>query len=212
MAIVLSLTACGAESTDQQVSASASTSAEAPPPTAEPTPMAAAAPDALPFRDFLQTVGVFGTPTPVAAIDGLTVTVPLPAGWHRYSDPLFATGVDFVSMASDPSLYPSVQLMAIRLDGAFDARDALQYATTDALPPGSTDVVGSFDDYQGSPSLMMQGVHEDSRHFIRMVIADAPSTSSRYLVELIVATQLDQPIAASPELQEIVNGLSVVVT
>lgn len=213
-------TACGGqEAAPQETSSTAATSslttaAAAPtviPPTSVPTPMAPPAPDALPFRDYLESIGVFGQPVPVSGTEGLTVTVPLPAGWTRYTDPIFATGVDYVTRGDDPSLYPSVQLMAIQLNGEFDPRDALRHATTDALPAQSTDAVESFDDYRGFPSAMAQGVDADSENYVRMVIVDVPSTASRYLVELIVATKLDEPIASSPDLQEIINGFTVTV-
>lgn len=171
--------------------------------------MAPPAPDALPFRDYLETIGVSGQPAPVAGTNGLTVTVTVPPGWSRYTDPVFATGVDYVSRGDATN--PSVQLMAIKLDGEFDPRDALRHATTDALPPGTTDAVESFDDYQGFPSLLARGVDGDSEHFVRYVIADVPSTASRYLVELIISTKLTEPIADSPDLQQIINGFSVTV-
>jgi hypothetical protein len=177
--------------------------------TSAPTPMPPPAPDALPFRDYLAGIGVTGAPSPVSNTPGLTVTVPLPPGWSRYTDPVFATGVDYVSKGDATN--PSVQLMAIALTGTFDPRDAIRHATTDMLPPGTTDAVESFDDYQGFASAMAQGVDVGSEHFARYVIAEVPSTSSRYLVELIVSTKLDQTIAQSPDLQQIINGFSVAV-
>lgn len=221
LAMALLVSGCGGAEPDE-VSSTPSTAsatsesmaapAPAPPPsvTSTPTPMAPPAPDALPFRDYLETIGVTGAPAPVAGTNGLTVTVPIPAGWNRYTDPIFGTGVDYVSRGDTTN--PSVQLMAIKLDGDFDPRDALRHATTDALPPGTTDAVESFDDYQGFPSMMAQGVDGDSEQYARYVIVDVPSTASRYLVELIIATKLDEPIAQSPDLQQIINGFSVAVT
>lgn len=171
--------------------------------------MAPPAPDAPPFRDYLASIQVTGRPVPVGATPGLTVTVPLPPGWTRYQDPIFATGVDYVSRGDATN--PSVQLLAIQLDGQFDPRDALRHATVDALPPRTVDAVESFDDYQGWPSVMAQGTDGESEHYIRYVIADVPSTASRYLVELIISTELSETIANSPDLQQIVNGFTVTV-
>ncbi|MCW2521110.1 MAG: lipoprotein LpqT, partial [Mycobacterium sp.] len=92
------------------------------------------------------------------------------------------------------------------------AREAIRHANSDALAPTATDVTESFDDYDGFPSAATQGTSGGAQHYSRIVLADVPSTKTRYLVQLTVATQVDQPIAQSPALNGIVSGFKVAVS
>jgi hypothetical protein len=164
------------------------------------------------FRDYLASIGVTGTPARFDNTPGLQVTVPIPDGWTRAGDPLFATGIDFVQPLGGKGTYPSATLMAIALNGDFDPKDAIHHANTDALPPTATNRTESFEDYQGFPSAAAQGVAGTSQHYSRIVIATVPSDGKRYLVQLTVTTLVDQPIAASPALSSIISGFKVTVT
>ena len=63
--------------------------------------------------------------------------------------------------------------------------------------------------YDGFPSAAAQGTLANAQHYSRIVLADVPSASARYLVQMTVTTKSDQPIAQSPPLTEIVSGFTV---
>lgn len=166
----------------------------------------------VPFRNYLAAIGVTGEPEHFDKTPGLQVTVPVPDGWARTSDPLFATGIEFVQPVGDQGRSPTTTLMAIGLNGDFDPKAAIHHANTDALPPSATDVTESFDDYQGFPSAAAQGITGASQHYSRIVIATVPSSGRRYLVQLTATTPKDQPIAQTPALNTVIAGFTVTVT
>lgn len=211
LTLAAALAACGSVQTDQTASSTSTTTSTVAMPQLTP---AATSPSGkpVPFRDYLSSIGVSGLPVHFDATPGLEVTVPIPTGWARTSDPLFATGVEFVQPVGLAGNYPSTTLMAIGLIGDFDPGEAVRHANVDALPPMATGVTESFDDYQGFPSAAAQGNAADVQHYSRIVIATVPSTGKRYLVQLTATTRLDQPIAQSPALTDIVAGLKVTVT
>lgn len=205
LAVPLLLAGCGSDGAqsrdDSTPTTTAPSSAQPPPPGRE-----------LPFKDYLETIGVHGRPVQFSDAKGLAVNAPVPAGWERSHDPLFAGGMDFISEVGNTSNYPSVVLMAIQLDGEFDPKREIRHANVDALPPRTTDVTESFDDYQGFPSALAEGNEGSTQRYSRIVIATVPSTGVRYLVQLTVATKADQPIAATPALKSIVDGFTVAVS
>ena len=205
LAISLLLAGCGSEPNDVPTP---------PPTTSAPasTTSAAALPPVpdIPFRDYLASIGVTAQPVPIAEAAGLEVTVPVPAGWARAAEPLFAAGLEFVRQIGATGDAPSATLMAIRLDGDFDPKDAIRHANVDALPPRATGVTQSFDDYQGLPSAQAQGVSDGAEHYSRFVIATVPPAGPHYLVQLTATSPDTQPIAQSPELTDIIDGFTVV--
>jgi hypothetical protein len=212
LAVPLLLAGCGsdgAQTHDDSATASASPSSAQPPTTGRPAPPPGRE---LPFKDYLETIDVHGRPVQFSDAKGLTVSVPVPAGWERSNDPLFAGGMDFIGEVGNTSSYPSVVLMAIQLDGEFDPAREIRHANVDALPPRSTNVTESFDDYQGFPSALAEGNEGSTQRYSRIVIATVPSTGVRYLVQLTVATKADRPIATTPALKSIVDGFAVAVS
>ncbi|HYO03578.1 MAG TPA: LpqN/LpqT family lipoprotein [Mycobacterium sp.] len=166
----------------------------------------------LAFKDYLASINVTGEPVHLDKAPGLAVTVPVPDGWAQTSDPLFSTGVEFVQPVGAAGSFPSATLMAIRLVGDFDPKDAIRHANSDALAPTATNVSESFDDYDGFPSAATQGISGGDEHFSRIVLADVPSTSERYLVQLTATTPADQPIAQSSPVKDVVSGFKVAVS
>lgn len=212
LAMTLLLAACGS-ATDKATSSTSATSTTTTSSIPAMTPVSTPATGKpVPFRDYLSSIGVTGEPVHFDNTPGLVVTVPVPDGWARTSDPLFATGIDFVQPLGDTGNHQTTTLMAIGLNGDFDPKDAIHHANTDALPPAATDVTESFDDYQGFPSAATQGVTGGTQHYSRIVIATVPSNGKRYLVQLAVTTPTDQPIAQSPALNSVVSGFTVTVT
>jgi Probable lipoprotein LpqN len=217
-ALALALTLAGCNSGTGSDGAS-TTSATPVPSTPTVAPMTPVPPPAtqqpgrpVAFRDYLASIDVTGEPARFDKAPGLSVTVPVPDGWARTPDPLFATGIEFVQPVGSDGSFPSVTLMAIKLIGAFDPKDAIRHANTDALPPNATDVTESYDDYDGFPSAAAQGVAGGVEHYSRIVLADVPSTSQRYLVQMTVTTRADQAIAQSPQLSAIVAAFKVEVS
>jgi hypothetical protein len=202
LAVALLLAGCGSKAADDAT----------PPPAASSsaTPSAAPLPQVpnVPFRDYLTSINVTAQPLPIAEATGLEVTVPVPDGWVRANEPLFAAGLEFIRQIGVTGNAPSASLMAIRLDGAFDPKVAIEHANTDALPPRATDVTQSFDDYKGLPSAQAQGVSDGAEHYSRFVIATVPQAGTHYLVQLTV-TNPSGPIAQSPPLTQIIDGFTV---
>jgi hypothetical protein len=211
LATTLLLAGCGSGGTasDGASSSTTATSTNAVP-AMTPAPPTTGRPQS--FKDYLASIGVTGEPVHLDQAPGLAVTVPVPDHWARSVDPLFSTGVEYIQPVGVEDSLPSVTLMAIRLTGDFDPKDAIRHANADALPPSATVVTESFDDYDGFPSAVRQGMAGGTAHYNRIVLAEVPSTKQRYLVQLTVAASPDQPIAASPELSSIIGGLKVTVT
>ncbi|TPG35813.1 LpqN/LpqT family lipoprotein [Mycolicibacterium hodleri] len=218
--LVTAMVVAGCSAGGDGASSSAPTSSSAPAattstiPTMTPSPPPATPPTGKPmaFRDYLASIDVTGVPKHLDETPGLAVTVPVPDGWAQTNDPLFATGVEYVQPVGTEGDAPSVTLMAVELDGAFDPRDAVRHANADALPPTATGVTESFDDYDGFPSAATQGVSGGTQHYNRIVIADVPSTGKRYLAQLTVTTPKDQLIASTPALNTVVSGFKVAVS
>jgi hypothetical protein len=208
--MALLLAACGSSGHPNGATSSPTTSAVATP-TMTPVTRDPKVPP-VPFRDYLSSIGVTGVPARFDDTPGLKVTVPIPDGWTRTGDPLFATGVDFVQPLDGNGTYPSSTLMAILLEGNFDPKEAVRHANGDALPPTSTGITESFDDYQGFPSAAAEGIAGGSQHYSRILIATVPSSGKRYLVQLTATTLADKPIAQSPALSSVISGLKVEVS
>ena len=212
-AAVTLLAACGSAETTSAESSSASsptTTTTSAAPTMTPAPPPAGKP--VPFRDYLSSIGVTGMPAHFDETPGLEVTVPIPDGWARTSDPLFATGIEYVQPLGDKASNPTTTLMAIELDGDFDPKDAISHANTDALPPNATGITESYDDYDGFPSAAAEGTVGDTEHYSRIVLATVPSSGKRYLVQLSTSAPVSQPIAQNPALNTVVSGLKVTAT
>jgi hypothetical protein len=213
-ALALAGCASGTTGGDDAASSSTTSSATSAIPAMTPVPAPATPPSGKPvaFRDYLASINVTGTPVHLDDLPGLSVTVPVPDGWAQTSDPLFATGVQFIQPVNVQGPAPSVTLMAIELVGNFDPKDAVRHANTDAMPPTATDVTESFDDYDGFPSAATEGMTTSAQHYSRIVLPDVPSTGKRYLVQLTVNTPPDQLIAATPALNSVVAGFKVAVS
>jgi hypothetical protein len=213
LATALALAGCASGKTGGDDAASSSTSASATSsiPAMTPVPPPATLPSGKPvaFRDYLASINVTGTPVHLDNAPGLSVTVPVPDGWAQSSDPLFATGVQFVQPINVQGPAPSVTLMAIELAGDFDPKDAIRHANTDAMPPTAAGVTESYDDYDGFPSAATEGMTASAQHYSRIVLPTVPSTGKRYLVQLTVNTPPDQLIAATPALNSVVSGFKV---
>ena len=206
VAAALLLAGCGSPSTDEAAPSSSAPSSE---PTSTMTPFTPPPGPIIPFRDYLASINVTAQPVPFTEAPGLDVQVPVPQGWARANEPIFATGLEFVRKIGGAEGDPSATLMAIRLDGNFDPKEAIRHANVDSLPPRSTDVTESFDDYQGWPSAVAEGRSDGAQRYSRYLIATVPSSGQRYLVQLTAANPGDQPIAEQPELSSIIDGFTV---
>ncbi|MBJ7341502.1 LpqN/LpqT family lipoprotein [Mycolicibacterium sp.] len=211
----LVLAGCGTANRDAASTSAESTTSTSSIPAMTPAAPPAPAPDTgrpVAFKDYLASINVTGEPVHLDQAPGLTVTVPVPDGWAQTNDPMFATGVEFIQPVGAESSLPSVTLMAIRLIGDFDAKEAIRHANSDALAPMASNVIESYDDFDGFPSAATQGVAGGDQQYSRIVLADVPSTKQRYLVQLTATTSADQPIDQSPQLNAVVSGFKVAVS
>jgi hypothetical protein len=212
MALLIAGCGSGGSGSDGASSSAPTTTPTVPTMTQVPPPATPPTGKPVSFKDYLDSIGVTGEPVHLDKSPGLSVTVPVPEHWAQSDDPLFATGVQFIQPVGVDGSLPSVTLMAIRLTGEFDPKDAIRHANTDALPPTATAVSESYDDYDGFPSAAKEGIAGGTQHYNRIVLADVPSTKQRYLVQLTVTANADQPIAKSPELSSVIAGFKVTVT
>jgi hypothetical protein len=198
--VAAALTACGAKTADYTTllpSSPTSTTASA---SATPTPIA----------QYLSSVGVTGAQLPLDKLTDLTVTLPRPPGWTKYSNPNFSPGTEAIAKNNT---YPTAMVMVFKLDGNFDLPAAMKHANDDALlAKGFVKLNSSDDDFNGFPSSMIEGSydHLGTRvHTYNRVIIPVTPAFDRYLVQFTVTTLADQAAAAAPDVEKVIEGFSV---
>lgn len=168
----------------------------------------------VPIAEYLASMGVTGQQVPLNKLTDLTVKLPRPAGWTTYANPNFSPGTE--AIARDNS-YPTAMVMVFALDGNFDVPAALEHADADAeLSKDFTRLNYSKDDFMGFPSSMIEGsydlngtrVHTYNR--IVIPVTEAPDFR-RYLIQFTVTGLADQAAAQAPEIQQVIDGFTVVV-
>jgi len=207
-AVVLaaSVVGCGARTADYSsiVTTSAKSTESTESTTATPTPIA----------QYLASTGVTGQQVPLDKLTDLTVTLPRPPGWTKYTNPSFSPGTEAIAKNNT---YPTALLMVFKLDGDFDVQAALKHADADAeLSRNFTKLNSSNADFKGFPSSMIEGSYDlgqDRLHsYNRVVIPVTPAPRfQRYLVQLTVTTLADQAAALAPEIGQIIDGFNVTV-
>lgn len=167
----------------------------------------------VPFPQYLEGLGVQGEPAPPGALTDLTVTLPRPAGWVKYSNTNLSPQTEVIAKNDT---YPTAMLMVFRLHGNFDVAEAIKHANADALlTPGFTKLNESFADFQGFPSAMIEGSYNGANNrrlhsYNRVVIPVTPAPAfQRYLVQLTVTSLADQAVADADDVQGIIAGFTV---
>ncbi len=205
----LVLTACGSETPDYQSiwSTSATTTASSAAPTTSETP--------VPLSQYLEDLGVQGEPIALDKLTDLTVTLPRPTGWTKYSNSNFAPQS---AMIAKNDTYPTAMVMVFRLQGGFDVPEAIKHANADAqLSPGFTKLNESLADFEGFPSAMIEGSYNgaDNRRlhsYSRIVIPVTPAPAfQRYLVQFTVTSLADRAVADSDDVEAVIDGFKIAV-
>jgi hypothetical protein len=193
-------TACSARTADYTELLPSSPSSAAPTTSATPTPIA----------QYLDSVGVTGQQVPLDTLTNLTVTLPRPAGWTKYSNANFSPGTEAIAKNNT---YPTALVMVFKLSGNFDVPAAMAHANDDALlAKGFTRLNYSNDDFDGFPSSMIEGSYDHlgtRLHTYNRVVIPVTSDFQRYLVQFTVTTLADQAAAAAPDVQKIIEGFSI---
>ncbi len=168
-----------------------------------------------PFPQYLEGLGVLGEAVAPATLKDLTVTLPRPAGWQKYSNANIAPQTE---MIAKNDAYPTAMLMVFRLHGGFDVAEAIKHATADALlSPGFTKLNESFADFGGFLSAMIEGSYDGANGkrlhtYNRVIIPVTPAPAfQRYLVQLTVTSLADAAVADADAIQAIIGGFQVAV-
>ncbi|HKH52984.1 MAG TPA: LpqN/LpqT family lipoprotein, partial [Mycobacterium sp.] len=177
--VVLAATGCGAETPDYHSVWSTSSTTPAPTTTGAPVPIA----------KFLEDAGVTGETISPDKLTDLTVTMPRPKGWQKYSNPNFSPGTQVIAKGDT---YPTAMLLVFKLTGDFDVNEAIRHGYADAeLSQNFKRLNASTDNWHGFPSAMIEGSYDlNGRRmhtFNRIVIATGtPPANQRYLVQFTV--------------------------
>jgi len=206
IAVAVGTVGCGARTPDYSsfVTTSAKTTESTESTSATPTPIA----------QYLASSGVTGQQVALDKLTDLTVTLPRPPGWTKYTNPNFSPGTEAIAKNNT---YPTALLMVFKLNGDFDVAAALKHADADAeLSKNCTKLNSSGDDFKGFPSSMIEGSYDLNgtrvHTYNRVVIPVTPAPRfQRYLVQLTVTTLADQAAAQAPDVGQIINGFTATV-
>jgi archaellin len=164
-----------------------------------------------PIAQYLDSVGVTGQQVPLDTLTNLTVTLPRPAGWTKYSNSNLSPGTEAIAKNNT---YPTAMVMVFKLGGNnFDVPAAMAHANDDAaLAKGFTRLNFSADDFDGFPSSMIEGSYDHlgtRLHTYNRVVIPVTSNFERYLVQFTVTTLADQAAAVAPDVEKVIEGFSV---
>ena len=200
--VVLAASGCGAEQPDYH-SLWTTSSTTAPPTSAE-------AP--VPIGKFLEDAGVTGEPIAPQKLPDLTVTMPRPKGWQKYSNPNFAPGTQLIAKRDS---YPTALLVVLKLTGDFDVDEAIKHGYADAeLSQNFKRLNASTANWHGFPSSMIEGSYDLNgrrmHSYNRIVIpTGAPSANQRYLVQFTVTGYAEKAVEEAPDIEAVIAGFDV---
>ena len=111
-----------------------------------------------PIAEYLYGVGVTGEQIPLDKLTDITVTLPRPPGWTKYSNSNFSPGTEVIAKNNT---YPTAMVIVFKLTGNFDVGEALKHASADAeMSKNFTKLNASSDDFDGFPSSMIEGSYD----------------------------------------------------
>jgi hypothetical protein len=198
--LAATVTACGAKTADYTTLLPSSPTSTTASTSTTPTPIA----------QYLSSVGVTGAQVPLDKLTDLTVTLPRPPGWTKYSNPNFSPGTEAIAKNNT---YPTAMVMVFKLSGNFDLPAAMKHANDDALlAKGFTELNSSEEDFNGFPSSMIEGSYDHlgtRLHTYNRVVVPVTATFERYLVQFTVTTLADQAAASAPDVEKVIAGFSV---
>jgi hypothetical protein len=201
--VVLGASGCATESPDYQSVWSTSPTTTTPQATEAPVPIAA----------YLESVGVTGDPVIASdKLPDLTVTYPTPPGWKPYQNPNFAPGTRVIAKGDT---YPIAMVMVFKLNGDFDANEAIKHGYADAeMSQNFKRLNASQDNWKGFPSSMIEGSYDLNNarmhSYNRIVIATGgPPAKQRYLVQFTVTGYAEKAAEEAPDMEAIIGGFNV---
>jgi hypothetical protein len=164
----------------------------------------------VPLSQYLESIGVTGQQVAPDALTDVTVSIPTPIGWTRFTNPNIAPQTVMISLGNK---YPTARLVVFQLRGDFDATQVIKRGNDDAqLFENFTQLDASTANFNGFPSSMIQGSYDLDgtrlHSFNRIVIATG-STKQRYLVQLTITSLANQAVAQSNDIEAIIRGFVV---
>ncbi|MGB2922396.1 MAG: LpqN/LpqT family lipoprotein [Mycobacterium sp.] len=204
-AVAVVAAGCGTEAPDYQSVWSTPSETSAVPPTS-----AVAAP--VNIAGFLEQAGVVGEPVVFDKLTDLTIKMPTPQGWTPYQGTNLAPGTRMIVKGDT---YPTAMLMVFRLEGDFDAREAVTHGNVDAqMSQNFRELNTSAADFAGFPSSMIEGSYDLNgarmHSYNRIVIATgAPPANQRYLIQFTVTGYAEDAADEAPDIEEIIEGFTV---
>jgi Probable lipoprotein LpqN len=203
----LSVAACETKPPDfQSILTTSTTATRSAAPTTPVKPM--------PFAKYLESIGVTGQPVPPNTLTDLTVSIPTPPGWTPAPNNS-PQGRPPTELISKGGKYPAAMLAVFRLQGDFNAADAITHANADVQTfENFKQLEASTADFNGFPSSMIQGSYDLGgtrlHSFNRMVlpIGSGPG-KQRYLVQLSITSLANEAVAQAGDIEAIIRGLVV---
>jgi hypothetical protein len=201
--VALTAAACSAKEPDyQSVWMKSSTTTATPTTTASPEPLG----------KYLESIGVTGQQVAPDTLTDLTVSIPTPPGWEKFSNPSITPATQAIAKNGS---YPIAMLMVFKLRGDFDAADVIKHANADAeRSENFKRLNASTADFHGYPSAMIEGSYDLNGKRLhgwnRVVIATgSPPAKQSYLVQLTVTSLADQAFPQAADIETIIGGFTV---
>lgn len=202
-ALAISVVACGPKSPDfQSILTTTSTTSAAPTTTEKPEPL----------WQYLEGVGVAGKQVDPKTLTDLTVSIPTPPGWAKYSNENITPETEMIAKGDG---YPTAMLMVFMLRGDFNVAEAVKHGTADAqLTKNFKQLDASTANFQGFPSAMVEGSYEMMGKRLhtwnRVVFATgSPPANQRYLIQLTITSLAQQAYEVSDDIEAIIAGFTV---
>jgi hypothetical protein len=168
----------------------------------------------MPFAKYLESIGVTGQTVQPNTLTDLTVSIPTPPGWTPApnNNPQGPPPTEIISKGGK---YPAAMLAVFRLQGDFNAADAITHANADVQTfENFKQLETSTADFNGFPSSMIQGSYDLGgarlHSFNRMVLPTGSGPGKqRYLVQLSITSLANEAVAQAGDIEAIIRGLVV---
>jgi len=166
----------------------------------------------VPIAKFLEDARVSGESIAPDKLTDLTVTMPRPKGWQKYSNPNFAPGTQLIAKLDS---YPTAMLVVLKLTGDFDVNEAIKHGYADAeLSQNFKRLNASTDNWHGFPSAMIEGSYDLNgrrmHSYNRIIIpTGAPPANQRYLVQFTVTGYAEKAVEEAPDIEAVIAGFDV---
>ncbi|MGV0837437.1 LpqN/LpqT family lipoprotein [Mycolicibacterium thermoresistibile] len=166
----------------------------------------------VPIHQYLESVGVVGTPVAPDKVPDFTITMPSPPGWQPYQNPNYAPGTRVIAKGDT---YPIAMLMVFELAGDFDVARAIEHGYADAeLSQNFKRLNASNENWHGYPSSMIEGSYDLNgrrmQSYNRIVIpTGSPPAEQRYLIQLTVTSFAEDAATHGADIETIIRDFTV---